>query len=333
MQVSDIFLNSEGRLRSGWRATVFGLVFFFATSLLSVVLVFILSLGLGTEGATAFLTGNWGFVVQGLILFLCATLIGFACLKLFEDLPLKALGWTFHRHWLRDWFVGSILGAVTILFATLVAVLFGGFKFAFSGTTTLPAVGKTLGVSCLIFIFAAAAEEVLFRGYPLQTFTRANFIWVGIVITSIFFAMAHLGNPNQTTTRTVNILAVVNTALAGVWLAVIYLKTRSLWLPLGVHWAWNWMMAAVLGLPVSGITTLTPNPLFRATDLGPAWLTGGPYGIEGGAACTFAIVLSSVLVWRSRLFSATDEMLALTTGERPGKTAVRAEMNPTLPAV
>jgi len=169
----------------------------------------------------------------------------------------------------------------------------------------------------LIFIFAAAAEEALFRGYPLQTLTRANLIWLGIIITSVFFALVHQGNPNQDVATIVKFMAFVNTTLAGVWLAVVYLKTRSLWLPLGVHWAWNWLMAAVLGLPVSGITKLTPNPLLRATDLGPIWLTGGAYGIEGGVACTIALLLSTVFVWRTKLLSPTDEMKAFTSHEIP----------------
>ena len=71
-------------------------------------------------------------------------------------------------------------------------------------------------------------------------------------------------------------------------------------------------MGAVLGLPVSGIERLTPAPLLRATDQGPAWLTGGAYGIEGGAACTLAVLLSMLFIWRMRLVSPTEEMLRLT---------------------
>jgi hypothetical protein len=76
-------------------------------------------------------------------------------------------------------------------------------------------------------------------------------------------------------------------------------------------------MAAFLGIPVSGIVDLTPNPVFRSTDFGPAWLTGGAYGIEGGAACTVALVLSIVFIWRTKLISATSEMQALTSHEIP----------------
>jgi hypothetical protein len=109
----------------------------------------------------------------------------------------------------------------------------------------------------------------------------------------------------------------LNTALAGVWLAAAYLRTRSLWFPLGVHWAWNWAMASLLGLPVSGITDLAPHSLLHGTDLGPAWLTGGTYGPEGGAACTIALIVSMLFVWRTRLVSATPELLELTSHENP----------------
>lgn len=315
MQASDIFFNEVGRLRSGWRLAVFGGAIFIVVGALSIILALILVMSYGQEGAELFLKGRWGFVIQEFILLVSAVGIGYACQKLFEDLPLRALGWTRHPRWLRDWLIGSLSGAATLIFATLIASAFGGFKFALTEAHAFPAVGKTLFISLLLFIFAAASEEALFRGYPLQTLTRAQLIWLGIAITSLCFALVHQGNPNQDASWVVRVMAFINTALAGVWLAVAYLRTRSLWLPLGLHWAWNWMMSAVLGIPVSGITEITPNPLLRATDLGPAWLTGGAYGIEGGAACTIAILLSTLFIWRTKLFSATREMLDLTSHE------------------
>src|ERR1044071_9755068 len=94
---------------------------------------------------------------------------------------------------------------------------------------------------------------------------RSHLAWVAVIITSIIFSYGHLQNPNAVPGFTF-----ANTAIAGVWLAIAYLKTRNLWFPLGIHWAWNWTMGAVLGLPVSGIERLTPEPLWRAVDLGPA---------------------------------------------------------------
>ena len=63
---------------------------------------------------------------------------------------------------------------------------------------------------------------MLFRGYPLQTLTRANLAWLGVLLTSVPFAAVHLRNPNVVPGFTF-----INTALAGLWLAVAYLRTRS----------------------------------------------------------------------------------------------------------
>jgi hypothetical protein len=161
-------------------------------------------------------------------------------------------------------------------------------------------------------MFAAAAEEMLFRGYPLQTLTRARLAWLGVFLTSVPFAAVHLRNPNVVPGFTF-----INTALAGLWLAVAYLRTGSLWLPFGLHWSWNWVQAALLGLPVSGIERITPAPLLKATNLGPDWLTGGAYGIEGGAACTLALLISTVVIWRVKLFTRADVPADNVSAARP----------------
>ncbi|MBD0373947.1 MAG: hypothetical protein ICV60_24265, partial [Pyrinomonadaceae bacterium] len=80
-------------------------------------------------------------------------------------------------------------------------------------------------------------------------------------------------------------------------------------------------MGSLLGLPVSGIEALSHAPLLRAADAGPVWLTGGAYGVEGGAACTLAIIISTIFLWRTRLLSVTPEMLDLTDKENPKRDA------------
>lgn len=256
----------------------------------------------------------WGKMTQELIIFLTMTLGGWVCGRLLEGLPLRALGWAFHQGWLMDWLKGSLFGALSLLLATVFILLGGGYKFSFSASGMLSAVLATLLSSGFFFIFAAATEEVMFRGYALQTFARPHLAWLGLIITSLIFSLLHMANPNVVEVRG---WAFLNTALAGVWLAVAYLRTRSLWFPLGLHWSWNWMMGAVLGIPVSGIESLTPAPLLRATLTGPQWLTGGSYGVEGGAACTLAILISTIFIWRTPLLSATRDMIALTDKENP----------------
>jgi membrane protease YdiL (CAAX protease family) len=312
MKPSYIFINEAKRLRSGWRLIIFIAIALVIGNLLFGVTRFAFTRALGIATSDAILKSNWGHLLQASMIFVVALLAGWACGAALEGLPLRALGWATHPGWLRDLLMGSLVGIASLLVATALATATGGFRFAFNSSQSLPVIGRTLVVSLFFFIIAAASEEVLFRGYPLQTMTRAHLAWVAIVITAALFASAHLDNPNVVPGFTF-----INTALAGVWLAVAYLRTRSLWFPLGIHWSWNWMMGAVLGLPVSGIERLTPSPLLRATDAGPAWLTGGAYGIEGGAACTVALLLSTVFIWRTRLIKASAEMKALTDHENP----------------
>jgi membrane protease YdiL (CAAX protease family) len=237
-----------------------------------------------------------------------------------EDLPWRSLGWAPHKGWLRDTLFGLLLGGAAICVAALVGVTAGGYSFGFAlpGSAGPSAMARTAVVSGVIFLLGAAAEEMLFRGYPLQTMMRSWPLWAALVPVSVPFALVHLANPNVVPGFTF-----ANTVLAGVWLGVAYWRTRSLWFPLGLHTGWNWVQGAVLGSPVSGITKITPDPLLRFADSGPSWLGGGPYGIEGGAACTVALVLSTLFIWRTSLLKATPELRQYTDGENPNTGAPR----------
>lgn len=322
MRPADIFINDAGRLRSGWRFAIYIASFAVLISLLEIGIRYLTLEGRSAQG---FLESNWGFIVQALMLLTAALLAGWGCATWLEGLPLRSLGWATHSGWLRDLLMGSLVGIASLLVATAMATATGGFHFAFNPAGISFAVGKTLLVACLVFVPSAAAEEMVFRGYPLQTMTRARLAWLGLILTSILFAWVHLDNPNVVPGFTL-----INTTLAGIWLGVAYLRTRSLWFPLGLHWSWNWMMGAVLGLPVSGIDRLTPEPVLRATDAGPAWLTGGAYGIEGGAACAIALLLSTLFIWRTRLISPTPEMLELTDKENPKEAPLRIYDQPVI---
>ena len=173
--------------------------------------------------------GLWSVAAgHGSILF-SSLLVGWACGALLEELPFKALGTLPHRGWLRNLLIGSLLGAGSLFLAALLTTVTRGIRFSLDPAGP-KLIGQTLAVSILVFLFAGAAEEMLFRGYPLQTLTRANLAWLGVLLTSVPFAAAHLNNPNAVAGFTF-----INTALAGVWLAVAYLRTRSLWLPFGLH--------------------------------------------------------------------------------------------------
>ena len=314
MEIRQIFINRAGRLRSGWRVLTFVLIYTFLLFLVTtgVRILYVLSTRLWPNVAWP---GNLEDFVYRIILLIAALGAGYICTRLLEGLPWRALGLTRHPGWLRDLLIGSAIGFISLAFATAIAAAGGGLRFSFAGSAMLSAIVRTLIFSAILFIGAALAEEALFRGYPLQTLTRAGLASLGILVTSVPFAAIHLQNPNVAQGFTF-----VNTALAGVWFAIAYLRTRSLWFPLGIHWAWNWTQASLFGLPVSGITSIAPHPLLNGADLGPSWLTGGSYGIEGGLACTVTIVIFTLFIWRTRLLTATEELKVLTSQENPART-------------
>lgn len=318
MNVPDIFVNRAGRARSFWRLLAFVAVYYFVVTAAFLAVRMLVGLTLGAETYRRVLgESGWGWVVQSVILFASAAVVGWACGHVLEDLPWRALGWAAHRGWGRDLLLGVLLGGAGVALAFAVGRLFGGYRVSLTGAPLWPAVAQTLAYSGLVFMAGAAAEEMLFRGYPLQTLLRSWPVWAALLPTSLFFGLVHLSNPNVAPGFTL-----ANTALAGVWMGLAYWRTRSLWFPTGLHWGWNWTQGAMLGSPVSGITALTPEPLLRFADEGPAWLGGGDYGIEGGAACTLALILSTLFVWRTRLLKPTPELRQYTDGENPDPDAL-----------
>ena len=151
-----------------------------------------------------------------------------------------------------------------------------------------------------LLLFAAANEELLFRGYAFQRLAASVGALWAVLITSALFGAGHLLNPSATP------LSTANTVLAGVLLSLAYLKTRALWLPIGLHWAWNFTMGPILGLPVSGLN-ISPT-LFRSEAAGPTWLAGGVYGPEGGLILTLVCLAATLWLARSRKIAPSPAM-------------------------
>jgi uncharacterized protein len=310
--MNEIFFNSVGRLRSGWRTAIFVFLNTLFTSIYAVTLFLIIKSVLQDDKAL-FLYTPQGMLITSFLSLFGAVLISWFCGKVLEDLPFKAVGWSFHKSWFTQTIFGLIIGTISLLIACVLAMPTGNLSFQFNNTADSSAILQTIFGSAIVFSVAAASEEIMFRGYVLQTLSRAKLAWLGIALTSLPFAIAHLGNPDA------DYISTLNTALAGIWLGIAYLKTRSLWFAFGIHFAWNWVQGAFLGLPVSGIKQMTTSPLLHSIDQGPAWLTGGSYGIEGGITCTIALIISTLIIWFMPSLKADEEMLALTSKENPRK--------------
>ena len=140
-------------------------------------------------------------------------------------------------------------------------------------------------------IVSGVTEETIFRGILLRQIERLLGTWWALAITSAFFGFAHLLNPGATFFAGFAI-----TMEAGILLGACYLVTRRLWLPIGLHAAWNFTQGWVFSVPVSG--GAAPQGLLVTSRTGPDWLTGGAFGLEASAvALVVAMLAGLVMLW------------------------------------
>lgn len=144
------------------------------------------------------------------------------------------------------------------------------------------------GLALAILLPAALTEELALRGYAFTLLQRAWGVTAAVTLTSVAFGLLHLFNPGVT------VQSVVMVALAGIFLALVRLAFDSLWAAWLAHLAYNLVQLAVLHTPVSGLAV--PQPYYRTISSGPAWLTGGAWGPEAGAAAAFGMIGVSFLL-------------------------------------
>jgi membrane protease YdiL (CAAX protease family) len=186
---------------------------------------------------------------------------------------------------LRHLLAGLVGGAILFSVAVLIAAAMGIYRIV--------GLGDVSGMAAALIgaaLFPAVSEELLFRGILFRWLEEFGGSWVALLLTSALFGAAHLANPNASA------IAAVGIALeAGVMLGAAYMLTRSLWLPMGLHAAWNFTQGEVYDIPVSGTRV---HGLVDAQLSGPPLLTGNGFGLE---ASLIAIVVASAfglwLLW------------------------------------
>jgi uncharacterized protein len=228
--------------------------------------------------------------------------------RLVDHVPLSVFGIALHDRWLRDFGIGLTVAAGMLGLTLIGSFLFGSIRMELGSSPSLPAAGFTL----VILAVAAVNEELLFRGYPLQALMKGIGPWGATLLISSVFGLVHAANPGAT------ILSVVNTILAGVLLSLAYWRTRSLWLPYGIHIGWNAGLAVVLGFPVSGIQTAS---LLKTIVSGSQAIVGGNYGPEDGVLGTVIFLTGAVVVHRMRVAGVNPQIRAELLAH-PGKVYV-----------
>ena len=242
---------------------------------------------LGAVGTVEGMMADTGAVL------VAAVIGGIGLYRLLEERPAATLGLPLTRKAGPQFLLGGALGVAALLAACAVMIAAGALRYRGDAGTLQQWLGSML-LMLFVLLVPAAAEEALFRGYPFQKLVEGFGPVLATIGVSVAFAAAHMNNPS------VNGFALANIFAAGVMLSVAYLRTRSLWFATGVHLGWNWSMAALLDLPVSGLE-LFDAPLYEPVERGPAWLSGGAFGPEAGLAGLLGLLLALVgVIWLTR---------------------------------
>ncbi|MFI6606091.1 lysostaphin resistance A-like protein [Streptomyces sp. NPDC050507] len=180
---------------------------------------------------------------------------------------------------------GVLIGVA--LFGTVIA------NIALLGHYEVDGLGTVTGAIGLIGFMAAAAvtEELLFRGVLFRLVEERTGTWIALTLTGALFGLAHLFNPDA------DLWGAVAIAIeAGGMLAAAYAATRTLWLPIGVHFGWNFAASGIFSTEVSGNDT--QQGLLDAVTSGPKLITGGAFGPEGSVySVAFGVVMTAVFMW------------------------------------
>ncbi|HET6707417.1 type II CAAX endopeptidase family protein [Amycolatopsis sp.] len=186
---------------------------------------------------------------------------------------------------------GRALGRGTVIGFALFALVIA--NIALLGAYDVRGWGTFPGAVGLIGFMAAAAvtEELLFRGILFRFVEKWTGTWIALVATGVLFGLAHLFNPHASLWG-----ALAIAIEAGGLLTAAYVATRKLWVPIGLHFGWNFAAAGIFGTEVSG--NGTPQGLLDAVTSGPALITGGDFGPEGSLySVLFCVLGTSAFLW------------------------------------
>ena len=159
-----------------------------------------------------------------------------------------------------------------------------------------------------LFLLVGVVEEVIFRGILFRLIADKWNIAVGLTTSSLLFGLAHLGNPGAT------LWAALAIALASGWLfGMAYAYHQTIWVPVGMHWAWNYLEGGVFGCAVSG-TPLDYRPLITPKISGTDLLSGGAFGPEASIICVaigmgISIVYTVLYIKKKKRLGAKPKML------------------------
>ena len=225
----------------------------------------------------------WILILDEVMLLGCTLLATWVMTRL-DGSPFVSIGLPQVR-WLRDLAAGCAVGfcMIGLLVAGLLAFGFGRLEPPTAGWAVALWSGLAWAVAAMLIGFT---EEIAFRGYLFTILRERYGFWIGALVVTALFMVAHGHNPDE------NLIGLLTTAVVSVLFCLAILRTGTLWWVIGCHAAWDWAESYFFGSADSGM--YSSGRLFTLLPHGNAHLSGGTDGPEGSLLC-LAVLLAAIL--------------------------------------
>ncbi len=278
--VEHIFFSpNERRMRAGWRLLAQALIFAVFAALVSAVVFPMLP------------EGQAFWLVEEVVRLVAIAIPVIIARRFFDHRSFTSLGLSWSRRAVQDILAGFLISgaSLTLLFGIYWGM--GWLKvegYAWQSESWISLL-TGIGIMFLVWALTAVGEELQVRGYWLQNLEDGlNLPWA-FILSSIFFAAIHFDNPGF------SLAAFLGLFVGSFDLAYGYIRTRQLWLPIGLHLGWNFFEGTVYGFQVSGLEDV-PRLLLQSVS-GPELWTGGGFGPEAGLLMVLAVAVDVGLIW------------------------------------
>ena len=267
--VKNIFLNTSHKIRSIWWIPIF--LFLLAILLLPVILF-------ARKNSV-----DVSITIQAAII-ITAT---FIC-QFLRKQPLTLVTGRFNSSWLKQFGTGMALGTIIMVVPAIFLTFLGYANWQVNELSV-----STVISGFSFFTAVAVAEEMLFRGFIFQRLMESLGQWPAQIVISGMFLLTHINNPGMIgMTKT---LAALNIFIASVMFGLAFIKTKSLAMPVGIHFMANFMQGTVLGFGVSGVKEQSLVKAFAGEC--PVWLNGGEFGLEASVPGLLMVILVTVILY------------------------------------
>lgn len=253
------------------------------------VFFYFLARSLAHHGAIGLAGDNWSpLVEQAMLVFLLV--FGYAAMGFWfqrQMHPISQQGLPRRTGFPREFGLGLATGWAIAVICVIPMALAGGIAVLLTGR------GSEWGwfiADALFFLLAALAEEIAFRGYGFQRFVDAVGPLGGALGFSVFYALVQQLLPGS------NRASFAVSLVLGLLLSTAYLRSRALWVSWGVNFGWKASRALLFGLAVAGVGS--HSSVVEGDPMGPFWLTGGGFGLDGTWIAFFVILAAIPVMFR-----------------------------------